>query len=625
MEIQITLGVSVRPVRDVSPRLQAGRTNIDPLSGTIIRSIASALQKWEKPTGLLETPQKPPEGWLDLTTAFRRERNSFSNTCERLLSGEAKSGQYVEDIVKNKDHPFWTDLMAHRGLEVHLERFYDLCLLLIEHLCKILDQFQLGLESQDRRLFRKVLLRIKSSASGMAVNLSDLIQKLKDDNDVFRTLVQQATLRGPKPFAGSSSFDAPIYQRSISGSEMAYSHFGCIQRASQTLYEALSHAWSCHEREAHDFSIYFQCELSQVDSITPHEGTCFDIAVTSSHFDGPYRMLVKLVKGEICTCQSFMRKLGRENEISDEMTKRDSLAYSGILAPPENDKNQSPCHARSRVKSGSIAPESFPNFGRDLSSKDNLCYYLRESYRNTRSKQVAEYYCLGFLTALNGVKFLLYHNLGDQYQGQARLSLHDILNSARHEDRGLSVEARLRVASFIAKGLLFLRTTKWLPYGWGSKDIYFLNNAQLDSEELLADPFFQIRLDNDFARPLDHEAKTSLSDCSDLLSLGLILIELAFSSPWPSLQLRDDIRWDLSVPERNFLDLMRLSDTVSREFGSRYGAVVRTCIDEGFSRHESLDLKADLDVVLYDAILKELQKCMAVMLDDVGMSVIIIW
>ena len=60
-----------------------------------------------------------------------------------------------------------------------------------------------------------------------------------------------------------------------------------------------------------------------------------------------------------------------------------------------------------------------------------------------------------------------------------------------------------------------------------------------------------------------------------LLSLGILLTEIAYSAPWRKMQSQDDITKDLN---RNLLNLMRLSDTVSRELGSRYARVVQCCL-----------------------------------------------
>ena len=66
----------------------------------------------------------------------------------------------------------------------------------------------------------------------------------------------------------------------------------------------------------------------------------------------------------------------------------------------------------------------------------------------------------------------------------------------------------------------------------------------------------------------------------------------------------------------NFIDLMRLSDTVSRELGSRYARVVRTCLSEWLDSENARGRQASLDRVIYEDIVGELFECLSAVSDD---------
>lgn len=66
---------------------------------------------------------------------------------------------------------------------------------------------------------------------------------------------------------------------------------------------------------------------------------------------------------------------------------------------------------------------------------------------------------------------------------------------------------------------------------------------------------------------------------------------------------------------------MRLSETVSRELGSRYAKVVRTCLYKWFDTDEKDTLGlAQLEIMVYENITRELERCLSAVTDELGMS-----
>ena len=174
------------------------------------------------------------------------------------------------------------------------------------------------------------------------------------------------------------------------------------------------------------------------------------------------------------------------------------------------------------------------------------------------------------------------------------------------------VEERLRTASFLATGLLHLHSSSWLPHIWSTQDIVFFTADEVDPKRALTEPFLQAQLNRNSTRYFSPTQREHGSSWTCLLSLGIILIELAFCKPWHHLPLQDEIGKDLFEWERTYLDLRRFSETVSRELGSKYARVVQTCLQKWFEAQGLEDpSKAELDKCISEDVVKELDEILA--------------
>lgn len=585
-----------------------------PIPGCIVPSIANIHDLFGDVMRTSESIQEDFSEVADLASKINIQQVAFENGCKVLLLTAAQSRQDLDNMIKDPNHPVWKDTIAHRNIDTLMARFYHLCLVALEHFQESLSELKLvlhALKGQQRKKAKRFWLNKSSpSINGITEEFPRLVQKLRDYNDIFCTLVWQALpRRSDHKFDPSAGRDLGCQIRPV---RVSQHHLGCIQQASQVLYETLSYKWTCldHDHEAHFLNISLNFDPEKAGAIIGDRDFKFNIAVTSPSFDGPCRLIVGTVHNDFCMSKMFEGdRSSRNSFIGDRVAGTAVRTKSCDISELDADKVDQ--QARGQRAGAFVCPESLHNSVPDLGSEEDLCGRLRKSSINMQSKQMTGCSYLGFLDTKSDINFLFSSVIGDDYRNQGSHSLDDVLLRANDERRELPLEDRLRTALFLTVEVLHLRTSSWLHRAWSSKDIHFFGSN--DHEKCALDkPFFQIELNNGTARSPVCGLKSSPATRLCLLSLALVLIELAFSAPWRKLQLPERIAESLVEWEGNFLNLLRLTDTVSRELGSRYAKVVQTCLFLGLDANETHGLeKPELDEVIFEDIVKELDRCLS--------------
>ena len=572
-------------------------------SGAIVPSIACLHRLFEDVLRNVSSMQKANSEMADVVLKIRIQKVVFDNGCKPLLVTAARSRQDVENMIENPNHPIWKDTMAHQKLDTVMGRFAPLCLKALQRFQENL--IQVKMRSDTRRpswkTRRKHLPLANRPTCGTIEEYCKLVQSVRNCNDIFCTLVWQVA---PCPSGYRSSMSLGIEDLGCSDAirpaQASYAHVGCIQRASRTLYETLSSVWKYRGHETYSLNMSLKFEYAKAGAIVRDEAFQFNVAVTSALFCGPYRLVVNAAHQDFCVYPA-----DDENQSSKQI-------YAEIRgarpAAPTKASNFSEldhgtvAHEAGILRSGAfMRPESLHIEKPNLSAEEDICNWLRKSSISIKPKDRTECPYLGSMDARNNLPC----------QKQSSHSLDDVLMRANKEHRTLPLEHRLRLAFFLANSVLHYHTTPWLGQAWSSKDIHFFD---MDSCEgcALGEPFLQTQLNIDPADGPVYEVETLSATRSCLLSLGLVLIELAFSAPWRKLHLQENITDDLLEWERNLLNLMRLSDTVSRELGSRYAKVVQTCLFQGCEAKKVHGLcEAELDEVIFEDIVRELDRCLA--------------
>ena len=619
MENCVTLDTIMLSTTHVNQRFEditkAGSTDKRPPPGGIARSIAATHQLFEDLVKISEPMQEMFSDVAVLAPKIRIQKVAFEHGCKSLLATVAKSRQDVDNMFEDPCHPIWKDTIAHRNLDKVMARFYSLYSKALEHFQKSLTELKVELYTLRRQGKRKGNRRYhiwpkrsKSLTVSTTENLAGLVHDLRDYNDIICTLIWQAVPRQPGHMLGSSSAEDLGYPYPTGAARESHRHFACIQRASQILYTTLSHVWTCCNHEAHSLRISLNFDYVKPGAVARCKDVRFDVAVTSPYFDNLYGLVVDSAHCQYCTCQ-----MGEEDQSSKMTHQGDKVAGSAAREISSDSSGHDAVVSRAGGQGTRtlMRPESMQNEVSDSVLKGEFFRSLRKSSATIESKQGTGCSCLEYLNSGGAPKFLFSYVLGCDSRERGSHSLDDVLVRANSECRAISVEDRLRTASSLAAGVLHLNSSSWLPQVWSSKDIYFFGK---DGYErcALGEPFLQTQSDSNVSRGPVYGVKTSAFPRSVLVSLGLVLIELAFSAPWRRLQLQEGITKNLFDWERDPLNLMRLSETVSRELGSRYAKVVHTCLFQGSGAQETHGPgKSELDEVIFKDIVGELDICVS--------------
>ena len=590
-------------------------TAIYPTSGGMVQSLADIHQLFKEVLSVIKPIRKIFSDVADLAHRIQIQQVAFENGCKVLLATVAKSRQDVDQMIEDQSHPIWKDTSAHRKLDTMMARFYYLCRAVLERFRGSLDEFRVGLHAlsgrgtkKATRRFRSWLDRSNPPTSGTIENLAKLVQNMRSYNDLFCSLVWQAvTRRSGSRFESSfrRNLGLPYAPQAAGGQPH---HFECIQRASQILYNTLSNVWTCGEREARSLIFELSLEYAKAGASVQTEDFHFTVAVTSPYLKSPYRSDADIAYDDLCMYQTV-----KEDRFPKQIDHRNRVDEAAAWVDPSDLSQLDADTAAHRVggqdAATCIRAELLRHRVSDLSLGKSWCRWLRNSSVTIGPTEEMECSCVGRPETRISHRFLFSSVLSDDYQKRGSHSLDDVLVRANIESRRIPLQDRLRTALFLAAGVLRLNTSSWLRQAWSSKDIHFFD---VNGGEgcTLGEPFLMIEFNNDTARGPVYETKAATRSC--LLSLGLVLIELAFSAPWRKLQLDQSLTEDIFEWERNLLDLMRLSDTVSRELGSRYAKVVQTCLFQGLETNQTDDLgNAELNEVISEDIVRELDRCLS--------------
>ena len=583
-------------------------------SDGIVPSIASTNQLFEDVMSVIKSVQRVFSDVAELAIKIRIQQVAFDDACKMLLVAAAKSRQDVDNMLEDRGHPIWRDTIAHSNLDTIMARFYHICLAALERFQESLNELRVGLHALRVQGTKKATSRYQlwleksdPPTLGTTEKFPKLVQNLRSYNDIFCTIIWQAVPR-QSGHQFNTSLGANLgYPRSLEAAREPHGHLDLdsMQQASQDLYNTLSNVWRCREHQAHSLHIALNLDRAKDGAVVQSEDFRFNVAVTSSCFESTYRLIVDSTHDDLCMYQTNKENWSSRKGPGNRVNGQAAMAQTSELSELESD---TAAHLEDRTFTRA---ESLPHRVPNLGLEEDLCCWLRDVAVNNAPDQKTECPCVGFIETRSGRRFLFSSVVRDVYQKQRSHSLDDVLVRANVERRRIPLEDRLRTALFLGTGVLHLSASSWLCRAWSSKDIHFFEMND-DQRCTLGQPFLSIESNNDTSSEHVCDTKTSGTTRSCLLSLGLVLIELAFSAPWRKLQLDQSLTEDMFEWERNLLDLMRLSDTVSRELGSRYAKVVQTCLFQGLETNQTDDLgNAELNEVISEDIVRELDRCLS--------------
>lgn len=597
MELRITSNVVVEPIIHGYLDLEKGEELSYAASRRGSEGIVPHVAGIRQTIGIIKSLTKEVQHGFsaeaDMLSVLHIRAVSFDNTCKLLFLMVADSRQDTENMFEESDHSIWRDSTADRSLANKMARYYDLCLESLQRCRDDLNKILKGLlqleeKRQAVRRSRRCWQNPKLPVSGATQDIPKLLHEdLRNHIDLFSTLVRQAVSSQCGRKAGSSStrdLGHAKYPRVLFIEDY---HPGSVRQVLRLLYDTISSAWTCRDHVSHGMHICLNFLDMKASGANSCKGVSFNLVVKITPFEG-----------------------AAERKSLELRTKATYYASSRF------DAGTATYQAARQTATTQKCRDSMPSTLRDLSLEKDLCLCLRESCAALTPSKQSEDTCLGFLMTSSGFCFVFFY----VSQKQTSHSLEDVLSAKSNKAYVPSVKGRLRLAMFIGAGFLYLGASSWLPEGWSSKDVYFFIVEESSEVTSSYDVFLQSRLSSSRTRPPASDVDKSNVIRSGLLSLGVILIEVAFSAPWGALQLQKQTMKTLPEPQKNYINLMRLSETVSRELGSRYAKVVRTCLSEGFDVQDPRHREADLEEVISEDVVRELSKCLLAVSDDLGTS-----
>lgn len=223
----------------------------------------------------------------------------------------------------------------------------------------------------------------------------------------------------------------------------------------------------------------------------------------------------------------------------------------------------------------------------------DLCDHLRSCLRQPAKANE----CLGALDNTGNCKHLLYTPSSTTLPSKPKAwSLDKVISSFAKNGSmsGIPQYERLRLAKSLATAVLQYHATPWLKTSWRSDDIFFFgigDDVALEPTSILSRPHLNVRVkgpNGQLSRSSTFPQPSIISN-PILFGLGIVLLEIAYSSTLRSLQRPVDLECGQETKYTEFFTAKRLVSSIGREMGSSYGTIVKKCLQCDFGCGDDLN------------------------------------
>lgn len=249
----------------------------------------------------------------------------------------------------------------------------------------------------------------------------------------------------------------------------------------------------------------------------------------------------------------------------------------------------------------------------DLCTIPDLCCHLTRQLTISSTS-----HCIGFLQKTKTFKHVLYAPKDGLSPHASTKTLEMELQAAKDTPEGIPLPEKLGLARLLASAVLRFRSTPWLNPQWQSQDVLFLN-VQDVSLDRLRKPFLRSSVltsqtptptqgESSFDRSAVMQGKKPMRSHirnQTLYNLGVMLIELAYDSPFKDLQIPDDDQGDAFTC---YWAAERLGESVRRVLGQKYAEAVSICLHCGFGASDDLD-DPELQNEYFTKVVQKLERC----------------
>lgn len=374
-----------------------------------------------------------------------------------------------------------------------------------------------------------------------------------------------------------------------------------IQSASLRLYNTFAQRWSCTKHPRHAASISLVDLNKSGKSNVTENSIKFDVAIASEV--GPAKVPDSLIWLEVETVDA---RTPKAVETAEPKTSDKDIWENTIQRMTKH------AHWASPESSGSLDTENLANSSQtsnadsiiDLEMIEDLCRLFQIP------RPICSSTCVGYITYA-GLHHFYLPPPERQLPGQ-QTSLAEIITWISEDEftRSLPRTTMVHLAGSLATAVLQYHSTPWLPKTWESSQVLFCGSGDTleDASSISStSPYFRVGFANPettSSKELDRNPAGSLPEASNrvfptptpsslarnviLFRLGIILLELGYSQPWPHLRNR---LFSALPPQRqtDYDAAEKLAQTplLRNRMGPRFSTIVRKCLGCDFGLGES--------------------------------------
>lgn len=399
------------------------------------------------------------------------------------------------------------------------------------------------------------------------------------------------------------------YQRSYRPCSKEIERYRIIGKASEQVYAALGRACTKHTEHLAHFCM--EAEHSIIEEMSAPQ-VKFRMAFTHLSLIGssiqgePIWFVIDSTVGESMTiprsengpCLEILaQSLKRQLEPSQGHALKKSKKSVRFQTP------ERPVVTHSLAEINTTPLVSTPCMRRDF------CDYLRVCFRQPTQENV----CVGMLENTEYCKHRVYAPPSTLRSGcRQATTLSQLISKISNQGStdGLPQYERLRLAKTLATAVLQYHATPWLKLEWRSEDIYFFGiNEKNFLRPRLTEPHVNIKFKGADG-PLSQKSGNlplKLAPNTLLFSLGVVLLEIAYSSTLHGLQQPSDLENGQEGRYTEFFAAKRLADSLGREMGGSYRKIVKKLLQCDFGCGDDLN-DPELQALFHRDVVCELER-----------------
>ncbi|RTE83895.1 hypothetical protein BHE90_001477 [Fusarium euwallaceae] len=582
--------------------------------GTVLAGVPIVLEAYDRYWDLskgLTTFRHYSKELVKLDTILNTQKTLFRGNIVKLLTTMTDDPDRARGLLSERSTETWETLRletinSEQRLESLRDTFtswkatLDQVLSSVTAICLEVDSFRITNEVPvDSLPSREMLkqLRKRFRLCWRKGEVQDSIKELRDFTADFNELT--ARIINELKEIQSTPAKEPAIQRKASQSGNL-DRYRQIQSASLRLYNTFAQRWSCTKHPRHTASIsLIDFNLSGKSKVAENS-IKFDVAIACE--GGSAKAPDSLIWLEVETVDT---RTSNAMEAARPATSDEDTWEDPIQRMTEH------AHRASFEPSGSINTDNSTTSSRtshsdsiiDLEMIEDLCRHFQIP------RPICSSTCVGYLTYA-GLHHFYLPPPGQQQTGQ-QTSLAEIITWISEDEltRTLPRTSMVHLAGSLATAVLQYHSTPWLPKTWESSQVLFCGSRDiLEDASIISstNPYFRVGFSKvpetmnrkEFDRkPVGSLPKantqifppsSSLARNAILFRLGIILLELGYSQPWP--QLRNQSLSNLPAQHQTDYDAAeKLAQTplLRNRMGPRFSTIVRKCLGCDFGLGES--------------------------------------